>query len=622
MMAVWLLGAPYLTPSRREPPAMLRRAAPNGQHLTGHALRNENLRRRSLARSATAPPLARVVVEIRAHALGMTRLELARRSGIGRGTLRDLELGVHRPTRQTLQRLIDFCAPYGVPEEKIGQLLDLYTGRCESLEHVISRLELRAGSARELARRAGISASTLWEYRRGNFPVSWSLLVKLCQAVGQDPESLEPLWHACQRRRLVERGYPEAWAEFCVWCDRADVATSRLTRLGVTSAALRRLRYLELPAWGDVAAAARQLCRDDDELKRLRELWNRDASAQRGSQKEEFGPELRRLRLRRGLRRRELADLFGVGGKKPARIIKYIEEDGYYSVRAFPAGLAAVLAGSAEEQQRLLALWRRRRSQFIRRRRPETRGDLRLLREMCGLTLDDVPEVLGYTSLEYQRIERGVEPLADSAGQRILEAFHRAGEQRVAALLARRDSRLRAASVWRSPPSAAEMVALLARREGGLAPLARQLKEAGCRGVSVPRLRAVARGADLPAWHWLEQVAKLTKVTDLARVRDDWQTRCRARLQQTGISPLAVELRLLIVESANSVREFSRRLTFNYSVLVRDLARIDRGQSIGWFHVERLLNAAGLGTHHDRWQEIRILYCTVENKLKRRPMSD
>jgi len=596
---------------------MLCRATPNGQHLTGHALRNENLRRRSLARSASAPPLARAVVEIRASTLGMTRLELARRSGIGRGTLRDLELGVHRPTRQTLQRFIEFCRPEGVPDDKIGQLLDLYTGPCESLEHLISRLELRAGSARELARRAGISASTLWEYRRGNFPLSWSLLVKLCQAVGQDHDTVEPLWHACQRTRLVARGYPEAWAEFCVWCDRGDVAVSRLTRLGVTSASLRRLRYLELPPWSAVAQAARKLCRHEDELKRLRELWNRDVAAQRGNHNDEFGLELRRLRLRRGLRRRELADLFGVGGKKPARIIKYIEEDGYYSVCAFPAGLAAALADNQDDQQRLLALWRRRRAQFICRRRPETRGELRLLREMYGLTLDDVPEVLGYTSLEYQRIERGVESLSETAGQRISEAFERAGEQRVAVLLARRDSRLRDAAAWRSPASAAELVTLLSRREGGLAPLARQLKQAGCHGVSVPRLRAIARGTDLPAWFWLREVARTMKVTDLDRLREDWQQRQRELLQRGGLPPLAVELRMIIAETANSVREFSRRLPFNYSVLVRDLGRIDRGRPIGWFHVERLLDAAGLGTQHDRWQELRILWCTAENQLRR-----
>ncbi|HET6880965.1 MAG TPA: helix-turn-helix transcriptional regulator, partial [Pirellulales bacterium] len=546
--------------------------------------------------------------------------ELARRSGIGRGTLRDLELGVHRPTRQTLRRFIEFCAPYGVPEEKISQLLNLYTGPCETLEHLIARLELRAGSARELARRAGISASTLWEYRRGNFPLSWSLLVKLCRAVGQDPETVEPLWHACQRRRLVDRGYPEAWAEFCVWCDRSDVALSRLTRLGVSSAALRRLRYLELPPFTAVAQAVRKLCRSDAEIKRLREWWNRDMAAQRASAVDEFGPELRRLRLRRGLRRRELADLFGVGGKKPARIIKYIEEDGYYSVRAYPAGLVAILADEGE-QHRLLELWRRRRAQFVRRRRPETRGDLRLLREMYGLTLDDVPEVLGYTSLEYQRIERGVESLSETAGQRILEAFARTGRERVAALLARRQARLRDSSAWRAPASAADMVSLLARRDGGLAPLARQLRRAGCRGVSVPRLRAVARGVDLPAWCWLQQVARLAKVSDVSLMREDWEARYRQRLQSSNLSALAVELRMLLADVANSVREFSQRLPFNYSVLVRDLGRIDRGQPIAWFHVERLLSAAGLATHHDRWQEIRMLWCTVENELRRPPVN-
>ncbi|MGH7134239.1 MAG: hypothetical protein ACREHD_00780, partial [Pirellulales bacterium] len=438
---------------------------------------------------------------------------------------------------------------------------------------------------------------------------SWPLLAKLCKAVGQDPESIEPLWHECERRRLIERGYPKAWAEMCVWCDRGGIALSRLTKLGVTSAALRRLRYLELPPWQAILPAARKLCRNDVELKRLREAWNRDVAAQRVGQKDEFGPELRRLRLRRGLRRRELADLFGVGGKKPARIIKYIEEDGYYSVRAFPAGLVAVLA-DRDDEHRLLELWRRRRAQFVRRRRPETRGALRLVREMYGLTLDDVPDVLGYSSLEYQRIERGVEPLTDNAKQRILEAFERAGRERVAALLARRQALLRDSSAWQSPASAADMISLLARREGGLAPLARQLKRAGCRGVSVPRLRAVARGVDLPAWCWLRDVARLMKITEVAPMREDWKMRYRERLVASKICPLGIEIRMLLVESANSVREFSRRLPFNYSVLVRDLARLDRGLPIAWFHIERLLDAAGLATHHDRWQEIRLLWCT------------
>jgi hypothetical protein len=130
----------------------------------------------------------------------------------------------------------------------------------------------------------------------------------------------------------------------------------------------------------------------------------------------------------------------------------------------------------------------------------------------------------------------------------------------------------------------------------------------------------VARGVDLPSWFWIQEVARITKVPDLARMRDEWYARSRRRLEATGISPLAVELRLLVAETASSVREFSHRLPFNYSVLVRDLGRIDGGRTIGWFHVERLLTAAGLATHHDRWQEIRVLWCTVENQLKR-PMN-
>src|SRR5689334_17503541 len=93
-------------------------ASRNG-HLTGHALRNAHLRERSLERSQSAPPLARMLVRIRAEVLVLTRLEFVRRSGISRGTLRDLELGVHVPTRRTLQQFVGFCEKVGV---EAGQL--------------------------------------------------------------------------------------------------------------------------------------------------------------------------------------------------------------------------------------------------------------------------------------------------------------------------------------------------------------------------------------------------------------------------------------------------------------------------------------------------------------------
>src|SRR5262249_25671977 len=142
---------------------MLQQAHQNGHCLTGHALRNTHLRQRSLARAECAPPLARAVVTIRAQVLGMTRLEFVRSSGISRGTMRDLELGVHTPTRHTLQEFVTFCRRRGVAQAELDALCQLYAGPGDTLEEWIARLELRAGSARELARRGGISPATLWE---------------------------------------------------------------------------------------------------------------------------------------------------------------------------------------------------------------------------------------------------------------------------------------------------------------------------------------------------------------------------------------------------------------------------------------------------------------------------
>jgi transcriptional regulator with XRE-family HTH domain len=584
--------------------------------LTGHALRNAHLRERSLVRARAAPPLARLLVQIRADLLGMTRLEFARRSGISRGTLRDVELGIHTPTRGTLHQFVGFCQQCGVRPEPLEEVRRLYAGPGDTLEQVIARLELRAGSARELARRVGISAVTLWEYRRGNFPVPLPLLRRLCQSVGEDPTAVEPLWHAAERRRLCERGYPEALAEFWVWCARKGYAEKHLPALGLSMTTLRRLRYLELPAWKEVAPAAQALCLGERELQMLKRLWARDQQAQHGQLRDGFGSRLQQCRKQRGITRRELADLFRIGGKKPARIIKHIEEDGFYSAQAYPAGLAALLGGSATEQGRLRELWRERRVQFHRRHRPETRTELRLARELYGFELRDMEAILGYTSLEYQRIERGVSPLPATAQARILEALHRAGQRRVEALLQQRRAREAERMAWQAPPTLAALIGLLAKREGGLIPLARYLRQAGLQRLGPGRLRAIAQGEETPAWQVLEQVGRVCGVLDLSEARRGWRERFRARLQRRCTSPLGIELRVLIAEVAASPRAFSPRLGFHYSVLVRDLQRLDRDDPVKWFRVERILRTAGLSAGSESWREIHALWYTAKERRK------
>jgi transcriptional regulator with XRE-family HTH domain len=596
---------------------MLRNGQNHSGQLTGHALRNAHLRERALARAESAPPLARTIVRIRAETLGMTRLELSRRSGISRGTLRDLELGIHTPTRRILQQFVAFCQQCKVNPEQVEEVRRLYTGPGDTLEHFIARLELRAGSSRELARRADISPTTLWEYRRGNFPLRLPLLRRLCRAVGQDPAVAEALWHDAERQRFLDRGYPEALAEFWVLCVRHEYAERHLLRLGMSTATLRRLRYLELPPWPDVADVARGLCRDKDELAALETLWLRCEQEQRRPSPNGFGHRLKRLREQQAIPRRELADLFGIGGRKPARIIKHIEEDGYYSAQAYPAGLAAVLAAEPTEQARLLKLWKERRKQFHRRHRPEMRTDLRLTRELYGFTLQDMEPILGYPSLEYQRIERGVSPLLETARARILEALHQAGQRRVEALLRLRSAREAERSAWQTPPSLAGLVTLLARREGGLIPLARLLRQSGVLSFWPGRLRAVAQGREVPPWPVVDQLGQTCGVPDLTEVRRDWAERYRVRLEAYRLSPLGVELRLLIAETAATLRAFSLRLGLSYSILIRDLQRIDREEPGRWFHIERILRASRLAVDGERWREIHALWYTAEARKKK-----
>ena len=76
-------------------------------------------------------------------------------------------------------------------------------------------------------------------------------------------------------------------------------------------------------------------------------------------------------------------------------------------------------------------------------------------------------------------------------------------------------------------------------------------------------------------------------------------------------------MRLLIAEVAPTLRAFSPRLGFNYSVLVRDLQRIDRDEPVRWFHVERILRALPVPPDDDRWREVHALWYTAAERSKK-----
>ena len=228
--------------------------------------------------------------------------------------------------------------------------------------------------------------------------------------------------------------------------------------------------------------------------------------------------------------------------------------------------------------------------------------DLRMHREFFGFNINDAARVLGYTSLEYQKIERGIEQLSDSARTRILKALSESGYEKVGEIFQRRSQRDMKRVAWKSPGSVSEMIRLLAVREGGLVPLSRKLRDAKLSGISPPRLRSYLQEEETPSWSLLHEIAESCGVKNLGDVHINWIHRYREQLNQKSDSSLAVELRLLIAEVAPTLRAFAKRLPFNYSVLLRDLYRVEGHEPIKWPHIERLLRAAGLPSSSERWR--------------------
>lgn len=612
---------------------MAGKRAEKPEKLRGHALRNFNLRKRSLKRSETAPPLSQKAVEIRVSELGLTRIQLARESGISRGALRDLELGVHNPTRHTLERFIEFCEERRIKPTLIEAVRNLYAGPCDSLQHFIARLELRAGSSPELARKVGVSPATLWEYKRGNFPTPYALLKKMCVITGEDFELGEKLWREAERNRFLKRGFPAAFAELCVLRLRAGHAESKLLQFGLATSQLKRMCYLELPPWPRVLPTVKSLCRNAEELRSLRELWAHDFQEQKSEGLHDFGLRIKKLREKCHIQRREVSDLCLVGGKKPARTIKHIEEDGHYSQLAFPAALVAIVTevpvspasndavvlcpvkrGVLETPLalELRAQWEKRRLRFHLRHRPEMQLDLRLAREYYGFDVAEAAQHLGYTSLEYQKIERGIESLSDTARKRILEAYEKAGHERVAEVFRRRDDRDMRRIAWKSPTTVADMLTLLAKREGGVVTLARMLKSMDLYGISTPQLRGYILGTVTPSWSLLQQIADKCGIEKLQPVHIDWIKRYRTQLKKKCKKMLCVEIKLLVAELAPTMRAFAKRCHCSPSLLLRDLYRIEDGEPVKWKHIERFLLGAGLPDTCERWQVIHGLWLRGE----------
>ena len=139
-------------------------------------------------------------------------------------------------------------------------------------------------------------------------------------------------------------------------------------------------------------------------------------------------------------------------------------------------------------------------------------------------------------------------------------------------------------------------------------PLSRVLAKAGLYGISPPRLRSYILGEETPTWYLLQEIAETCSVRLLRPVHINWIHRYRTQLQQKSDSQLAIEVRLLIAEVEPTLRSFSERLPFNYSVLLRDLYKIEQKAKFKWFHVERILKAAGLPAESERWRVIHRLW--------------
>ena len=407
--------------------------------LTGHALRNANLRAfPGPHRGPAAGPRPRHPPR---RVLGLTRLEFCAAPASAGAPCATWSWASTPRRRHTLQQYVNFCRRCGgCGRAPGGTVPPLCRG-----PGIGSGSGSPAWSCGPVRRPSWPAAPASAPAPSGNTAAATSRCpCRSCAGCARPSARTPPRPRPCGTRRNAAAPpgarLPGGAGRVLGALPREGYAEKHLPGLGLGTAALRRLRYLELPAWPEVAAVARTLCRDDDEWRVPgTPLAGEERDRERASSPTPSAHACTKLRQAQGH-----------GPPRAGRPVRHRRQEAGadHQVRRgrrlstprrpTPRVWSPCWPDEAEEQRaRLLGLWEERRRQFHRRHRPETRLDLRLAREPYGFELQGHGGHPGVRAAGVPANRARRRARCRSAAQaRILQAIERAGQQRVAALLA------------------------------------------------------------------------------------------------------------------------------------------------------------------------------------------
>jgi len=241
---------------------------------------------------------------------------------------------------------------------------------------------------------------------------------------------------------------------------------------------------------------------------------------------------------------------------------------------------------------------------------------LRLHRNYCGTSAEQLASVCDYSANDIMLIERGKKDVSDEEVATLMLLAEEFADARIAAVHEEIEE------INADPDTVAAVVPQITRRLGGLAATARGLQdpENQMRSISQDRLRRIRDEGEVPSLPEIRRIVESGNSTVTDKLIADWYEQYPEYMAEDmqWEHPVARGFAVLVFEEYHSLKEFwsdKFEEDFSHSVLTRNFRQLNgEGHDFEWSTVSRYINARGLGLDDDRRLWLEQMF-TVRNEL-------
>jgi len=531
-----------------------------------------------------------------------------------RSCTREEQILLEETREMMLELLVPELDQYGKPYR------DTVAGLYTTWRYEVGTDMFEKASALTNGNRQPIKDGTLWQRREMGTVPDFEEVRIIARVLEKDEGEAAVIWAEEKLQQLLDRDIPEPVARLVVEMQ------IKIEGLKMNGASLRHKGKLktdaadailhgDMPHVSEVQAAILKAFTNKKERAAFVEEWK--ATYEHIASQPNFQTEFERIRDENGWTNQMISQLLGIKAPeerdknyeanrteqyRPSSELRRMYQGQELSTQAPAKAAIALISNDRDTAEYLENLFIENvKARFTRQGSSLKDSNVRHHRMLCGMDINDLAEVSGYTKHELQMVERGRVSLPTRDEQALIRIMHDHCHTQID------DAKTKLAELHEDPSSVAEASSHLANKLGGYAPLSRGMHtdDANMRSfnTSKAQLQAIASGKHVPPLPQLKHMLKAGDASLTPELLKDWYMKMAQHLKNDPDGqwnhPLARGFGMVVFEHANNLRQFWQQYLeddIGHSILTRNVRQMNgEGYNIQWPTISRYLNAAGLG---------------------------